>query len=173
MCANCELCELCEFALFAEIAVCAHRNVRIEGSGTSHTSNSSYMLYGCGLNHIVITYKSHSNHIVLVRELIFFCQNGSLVAIGNFGTEFVHKAAKLRTMAAEPRKMAPAVRNWLKWKWCLRHEQWLREINYVKPFSWAQRTTFVSAASHFRERSEPLSWAQRTTFVSAANHFRE
>ena len=40
-----------------EIAVCAHRNVRIGGSGTSRTSNSSlHMLHGCGLNHIVITY---------------------------------------------------------------------------------------------------------------------
>ena len=65
-------------------------------------------------------------------------------------------------MAAEPRKMAPAVRNWLKWKWCLRHEQWLREINYVKPFSWAKRainvkqseTYFVSAANNEREQSE-------------------
>ena len=52
-----------------------------------------------------------------------FCQNGSHVAIGDFGTEFVAKAAKQRTMAAEPRKMAPAVRTMA------------TEINYVKPFS--------------------------------------
>lgn len=54
---------------------------------------------------------------------LLFCQNGSLVAIGDFGTEFVGKAAKQRTMAAEPRKMAPAVRTMA------------TEINYVKPFS--------------------------------------
>ena len=46
-----------------------------------------------------------------------------LFSLSLFGTEFVHKAAKLRTMAAEPRKMAPAVRTMA------------TEINYVKPFS--------------------------------------
>ena len=48
--------QILEIAQFAEIAVCADSNRLIECSDTSHTSNSSHMLYGCGLNHIVITY---------------------------------------------------------------------------------------------------------------------
>ena len=66
-----------------------------------------------------------------------------------FGTKFVHKAAKLRTMAAEPRKNGAE------------STKGDRKRRIMVP-----RARTMATRNHFRER-------QRATFVSEANNERE